>query len=64
MKLLLIKFEDAVDLSALPWGTEVTVTHDPTTVTGKVVTPIGPMEEPPKLEGVYHIAPVPPPPTP
>ena len=60
MKLLILRFEDGVDLAALPWGTEVTVSDGTTTVTGKVVTPVGPMEAPPTLEGIYHIAPIPP----
>lgn len=58
MKLLIIKFGNEVDLSTLPYETEVTVGDGTNVVTGKVVTPVGPMEDPPTLEGAYHIAPI------
>ena len=58
MKLLVLKFGNEIDLSALPWGTEVTVSDGTNIVTGKVVTPVGPMEDPPTLEGAYQITPI------
>ncbi|GAH49895.1 unnamed protein product [marine sediment metagenome] len=64
MKLLVLKFLDGDDLSAFPWGTEVTVTHDTVVVTGKVFTLVGPMEDPPTLEGDFHIEPIEPTTTP
>ncbi len=57
MKLLVIKFENGVDLSALPWDTEVTVSDGTNIVTGKVVTPVGPLADPPTLAGTYQITP-------
>ena len=61
MKLLVIKFENKVDLSPLPWDTEVTVSDGTNLVRGKVVTPVGPMADPPTLGGTYLLTPVTPP---
>ena len=61
MKLLIIKFADGSDLSAFPWDKEVTVTEGTVSIRGKIVTPVGPLQDPSSFEGVYQIVPVIPP---
>lgn len=53
MKLLVVQFEDTVDLSPLPKGTKVTVTGGTTTLTGGVMASMDILE--PGIEGDYHI---------
>ena len=57
MKLLTINFEDTVDIGSLSPGTEIEVILDAETATAKVVA-ITTMEDPPTLEGDYHIEPL------
>lgn len=56
MKLLVIQFEDSVDISPLPKGTKVTVGDDTTTLPGEVMASVDILE--PSLEGDYHITPI------
>ena len=57
MKLITIRFEDTVDIAPLAIGTNVTVSDGKTSVQGKVMSATV-IEEPPTLEGDYHIVPV------
>ncbi|GAH64363.1 unnamed protein product [marine sediment metagenome] len=61
MKLLVIKLKDTDDLSPFPWGKKVTITDGTATVEGEVVTPVGPMEDPGSVDGIFHITAVEPP---
>ena len=54
MKLLVIQFDDAEDISVFVPETEVTVARDATLVLGKVMANIH-MVEPPSLDGDFHI---------
>jgi len=57
MRLLIISFNDGVDLSTLPSGTGVAVSDGITTVSGRVLMPAGPIEEPaPELVPHSHPA--------
>lgn len=62
MKLLVIQFEDTVDTSPLPKGTQVTVGDGTTTLSGEVMASVDILE--PSLEGDYHITPIEPEPAP
>ncbi len=62
MKLLVIQFEDTVDISPLPKGTKVTVTDGTTTLPGEVMASVDIVE--PSLEGDYHLTPIKPEPEP
>lgn len=62
MKLLVIQFEDTVDISPLPKGTQVTVGDGTTTLSGEVMASVDILE--PSLEGDYHITSIEPEPEP
>lgn len=57
MKLLTIRFKDTVDISPLAVGTDVVVSDGTTTASGNVMSRTV-MEEPPTIEGDYHIEPI------
>lgn len=57
MKLLLVSFEDPVDITPLPKGTPVVVSDGATSLSGEVMASVD-ILEPPGLEGDYHIEPI------
>lgn len=58
MKLLVVKFEEVIDTTPFPPGTPVIVSNLAAELTGIVMANVH-MEEPPTLEGNYHIVPLP-----
>jgi len=60
MKLLVVRFDDDVDLTPLPPGKDVSVANTGATIVtvSGVVMASTSMEDPPTIEGIYQITPV------
>lgn len=56
MKMLVLKFDDSVDLTQFPPETEVTI-NSPANITGHVIVNAT-STDPPTIDGNYHISPV------
>lgn len=61
MKIAQIRFENSVDISSLTLGADVTITVGEASVEGGKVMAVADMENPPTLEGDYHISKIIPP---
>lgn len=54
MKIIMVKFDETVNITPFPKGKPVTLTHDTTAIQGIVMATCD-IEDPPPIEGIFHL---------